>query len=78
MAELGDGDDVMSISSLRTMAQSNSDITRILGGNGTDRITRTGTPFKNLEMTGWEYINGVRVLTPNVDTLTGGVATNLV
>jgi hypothetical protein len=78
MADLGDGDDVLSISSLRTMAQSNSDKTRILGGNGTDRITRTGTPFKNLEMTGWEYINGVRVLTPIVDTLTGGVATNLV
>jgi hypothetical protein len=73
MAELGDGDDVMTIRNVNATKQSNSDTTRISGGGGTDQLTMSGSPFKNMQRTGWEYINGVRIITPVFDAVTSGL-----
>jgi hypothetical protein len=69
MAQLGEGDDVMSITNLNTRLQPSTAKTQISGAGGVDRLTISGSPFKSLETTGWEYINGVRVLS----SLTGNV-----
>lgn len=69
MAQLGDGDDVLTINNLNTTIQAGT--TRILGGNGTDRITMSAYSPRSPELTGWEYINGNRVfatLSTNVMT----------
>ena len=54
-ANLGDGDDVLTTTDLFGGSLKN----QILGGNGIDRMTRTGAfPVVGLTQTGWEYING--------------------
>jgi hypothetical protein len=55
-ANLGDGDDVLATTDLFGGGLKN----QILGGNGIDRMTRTGAfPVIGLTQTGWEYINGL-------------------
>ena len=59
-ANLGDGNDNLAINDL----YGGTGKTSILGGNGFDSLTKTGTyfPTRNVEQTGWEMINGRRVL----------------
>lgn len=74
MAELGDGDDLLTINSVNTRLQGTGK-TRFSGGNGTDRLTMSGSPFRGLEKTGWEYINGMPVFTPVANPASTGVLT---
>lgn len=60
-ANLGDGDDVLVTADLFGGGLKN----QILGGNGIDRLTRTGAfPVIGLTQTGWEYINGLSQSAP--------------
>jgi hypothetical protein len=77
MAQLGDGDDVMSINNLKTRLQPGTAKTQISGAGGVDRLTISGSPFRNLEMTGWEYFNGNPIFAPLVNPLSSGVAAKL-
>lgn len=77
MAELGDGDDVMTVNAMNTRLRPNSAKTQISGGNGTDRLTTSGFPARNLELTGWEYVNGLPVLATSLNATTAGVATKV-
>jgi hypothetical protein len=77
MAELGDGDDVMTVNAMNTRLRPNSAKTQISGAGGSDRLTTIGFPAKNLELTGWEYINGTPVFAPVANPVSGGVATKV-
>jgi hypothetical protein len=60
-ANLGDGDDVLTATDLFGGGLKN----QILGGNGIDRMTRTGAfPVIGLTQTGWEYVNGFSQIAP--------------
>jgi hypothetical protein len=77
MAELGDGDDVMTVNNFSAISHTTIAKIRISGGNGTDSLTTMGFPSRNPELTGWEYINGNPIFAPVVNTLSGGVATKI-
>jgi hypothetical protein len=72
MAKLGEGDDMLTTSNLFT-----KNLT-LDGGAGFDRLTKKPDPFfaGTRTQTGWEYINGLRVLEA-VSLTTNGVATRL-
>jgi hypothetical protein len=56
-ALLGDGDDILTTFNLYQPVG----LARIDGGNGTDRLTKSGAfPAARLEQTNWEYVNGIR------------------
>jgi hypothetical protein len=55
MANLGDGSDSLTIKDLYVV----NGKTRVIGGNGFDRLTKSGAyPTNLVEQLGWEYING--------------------
>jgi hypothetical protein len=59
-ANLGDGNDKLAINDL----YGGTGKTSILGGAGYDSLTKTGTyfPTRNVDQSGWEVINGIRLL----------------
>lgn len=77
MAELGDGDDLLAIHNFNPSLQGISDITTIAGGGGTDQLTMSGSPFKNMQRTGWEFINGVASPTLATKSGTNGLTFSL-